>query len=157
MIQKDIKNAVRRVNPNKKVNGDTVIEQIHTREKGWEYYGKCVRDFVNEANKNPRFFNEVDEIMIDGENYEFQSVLFEWDIIDITEFGPAVEGFAWHTYEYDLNEEIEANNIEEENSIEDMKKRVKEICEEEGWAFLYGGGPVDELKKAYLEIARENK
>lgn len=151
MIQKDVKDAVKRVNPNKKVNGDTIIEQIHTTTKGWQYYGKCVRDFVNDANKNPRFFNRVDEIMIDEEKYEFQSVLFEWDIIDITEFGPAVEGFAWHTYEYDLNEEIEADTVAE------MKKKTKEICEEEGWAFLDGGGPVKELRKAYLEIARENR
>ncbi len=134
MIQKDIKDAVKRVNPNKKINGDTIIEQIHT-ENGWQYYGKCVRDFVNDANKNPRFFNKVDGIMIDEQSYEFQSVIFEWEVIGMTEFGPVVEGFAWHTHGYGLDGEFEADTVAE------MKKNVKDICKEEGWAFLDGGNP----------------
>lgn len=151
MKQKDIQNAVHQVRSDKKITGETIIDKFHTYDGGWQYYGKCVRDFVNDANKNPRFFNKVDALMIGEEEYEFQSVLFEWDIIGLSEFGPAVEGYAWHTHQYGLDGEFESDSIEE------MRKNVKEICKQHGWAFLDGDGPVEELKKAYRELAKEQR
>ena len=149
MIQKDVKDAIKKICPSKKVNRETKIKQIFSYSRGWETYGKTIKDFVKEANEDPQFFYKITRINVDNADYGITSILYEWDIVDVTEFGPIVNGYAFHPIGWQLD--FDAAGIEE------MRKIVKEICKEHGWAFLDGGGPLGELKAAYLELARKEK